>query len=944
MSDPSLRSSAVRRPPADGRAGRRLRATAGAALRLALALVLIDPGGAGTGRAWAQATSGAGAGGADGLLLPPTLPNGLPVPTLPPAAQAEIMQRILDAAGPGGGGGIGGARALPGLPAPGGSGATAAPGRAAPAPFPAPAQPGPEEPPLSHTERFFAERLDLPAPLRQFGYDAFGTDGAPPIPTGLLPDDYVVGRDDEVVLALRGRARQTLALRVTRDGTLLVPDLPPIPAAGRRLSDLRADVEARVARDLPGTEAYLSIGQVRQIAVFVGGEVQRPGMHALTALSSVLDALAAAGGVRRTGSLRALRVEGPGGATRVVDLYAVLTGAVAGTAAPDLSLREGERILVPPLGGVVALAGEVTRPGIYELPAGAASAPLGQMLGLAGEPLRPAGNRFLLLGTDAAGRRSYSEIGPRDAVRRGDAVLVQPGTDVVANQLRLSGHVAAPLTRAVARRGGTGLRALLSDPRLVKPDPYARLGVVLRTDPATRARRFIPFDLARVLSGTGPDLPLAEGDEVVVIGAADIAFLATPPVQRALRGEAPAGGDGAEACPALTQLAVAARAAPARFAHARGAGFPDIGAPACPPLFQDHPTLLPFLLDTAVLLTGEVRQPGLYPVLDNTGLDLLLAAAGGATDGADLSAVELAREPPPERAGAIPLTRLLLDLRSGNFAAVRLSPRDVVRIPRGFGDREVGPVTLVGEVVRPGVYDIRRGERLSELLARAGGLSPQAYPYGAVFTRESVRTRQQEGFDRTARELEQSLIQMAAGQAVAGSRSNPADLGGAISAGRQLAAALREARAAGRMVVEANPVVLAARPELDVLLEPGDLIAIPKRPNEVTVVGAVLNPGSLQFRSGWRAADYLRAAGGPQRFADTSRAFVVLPNGQSAPAGLSSWQQGGPPVPPGSVVVVPQDPSPYETWGFIRDLTQVLSQVTISAAALAVIAREGAQR
>jgi protein involved in polysaccharide export with SLBB domain len=245
-----------------------------------------------------------------------------------------------------------------------------------------------------------------------------------------------------------------------------------------------------------------------------------------------------------------------------------------------------------------------------------------------------------------------------------------------------------------------------------------------------------------------------------------------------------------------------------------------------------------------------------------------------------------------------------------------------------------------GGVQYRGTYDIRRGERLSELLARAGGLTAQAYPYGAVFTRESVRQRQQEGFQRTARELETSLIQVAAGQAVAGSRAGGTDLGGAINAGQALANTLREARAAGRMVVEANPVVLAARPELDVLLEPGDLIVIPKRPNEVTVVGAVLNPGSLQFATGWRAAQYVRAAGGEQRFADASRAFVVLPNGQSVPAGLGSWQAGGPPIPPGSLVVVPQDPSPYETWGFIRDLTSVLGQLSISSAALAVIARQ----
>jgi protein involved in polysaccharide export with SLBB domain len=386
-------------------------------------------------------------------------------------------------------------------------------------------------------------------------------------------------------------------------------------------------------------------------------------------------------------------------------------------------------------------------------------------------------------------------------------------------------------------------------------------------------------------------------------------------------------------------LAIAARSAPARFAHARGAGFPDIGAPGCPAIFQDHPALLGFLLDRAVLLTGEVKQPGLYPVQDDTGLDLLLAVAGGLTDGADLSAVEVAREP-AERGEAIPLNRTPLDLRNRDFRAVRLAPRDVVRIPRGFTDREVGPVTLAGEVLRPGVYDIRRGERLSELLQRAGGLTPQAYAYGAIFTRESVRLRQQDGFARAARDIETSLLSVAAGQANAGGPGQRPDLGGLVAAGRELASTLRQAQAAGRMVVEANPVLLAARPELDVLLEPGDLIVIPKRPTEVTVVGSVLNPGSLQFHPGWQAADYVRAAGGAQRFADASRAFVVLPNGQAAPAGLSGWQAGGSPVPPGSLVVVPQDPSPFETRGLIRDLTAILGQVTISTAALAVISRE----
>jgi protein involved in polysaccharide export with SLBB domain len=898
------------------------------------------------------------------LLLPATLPGGgTTTSAVPDALQQEILQRLLGAAG--------------GRPA-------ALPPRTVP-PTLTPSPPIENEP-LSPVEAFFAARdqppgpagVLPPAPLRQIGYDSLRSalPSGPPagLGFGVLPQDYLLGRDDELVLAFRGRVRNTVSLRVGRDGTLLVPDLPPIPAAGRTLRELRADLEARAAQDLGGSEVFVSVGQIRQIAIFVGGEVARPGLQALTAHASVLDALVAAGGVRRTGSLRAIRVEGAG-PSRTIDLYPVIIGA--GGPPPDLTLREGERILVPPLGGAVALGGEITRPGIYELPSATAAQPLESMLLLAGQTLRPAGNRYLLSTTDAGGRRSLQEISARDLVRRGDAIRVQPGTDAAANMIRVAGHVAptgTPVLRAAGAGRGRSLRSLLADPLLVRPDPYPALGVVWRTDRRSRARHFLAFDLARVMRGEA-DLPLLEGDEVIVIGLADVFWLSSPQVAQAVRGEVPTlrtpsavpgeaprstpvglvatiatglAGDppqGADPAPglaqpdclALQQVAIAAQSSRLRFAHARGGGFPDIGRTACPPLFHDYPALLPFLLDQTVMLAGEVRLPGLYPVVAGTSLDRLAAIAGGATESADLGAIELGRET-EQPTGPLPLIRAVVDLRQpGNLAATHVRPRDAVRVPRKEAEREAGPITLVGEFIRPGVYDIRRGERLSEVIARAGGLTPQAFPYGAVFSRETVRQRQQEGFLRTARELEQGLMQVAIGQAVVSSRSGGGELAAAIQAGRTLADSLRQARAAGRMVVEANPVMLASRPELDVLLEPGDLLAMPKRPGEVTVVGAVLNPGSLQFASGWRAADYVRAAGGRQRFADGGRAFVILPNGQSVPAGQAMFQDGGPPVPPGSVVVVPQDPSPFETRAFLRDVTQIASQLAISAAALAVV-------
>lgn len=836
--------------------------------------------------------------------LPPSLPGGANLPNLPPGAQREILARVLEAA-----------IAQPAMPA--------APALQAAPPAPRPA------PNLSSIEAFFAERLEQ-AELRQFGYDTFRSGAAPPPSFGALPGSYILGPGDEVVVALRGRARQTLALRIGRDGMLLLPELPPIPAAGRSLAELRADMEARAARELGGSEVFISIGAIRQISVFVGGEVMRPGFQTLTALASVLDALAAAEGVRRSGSLRAIRIEGPAG-SRQVDLYPLLADA-PGTA--DLTLREGERILVPPLGGVVAIAGDVARPGIYELPARQAAMPLEDALTLAGGPLRPNGNQLLVQQSDAQGRRSFAELGINSSLKRGDALLVRPGADVAANTIRLSGHVAMPITRAANGRQGLSVRGLIADHRQLGPDPYTRFAVVLRPDQRSGQRNLVGFDLARALEGRGGP-SLRDGDEVIVFSRADIQWLSSSAPQRALRGEATAmqGGE----CMALTQLAQAAQASPARFAHARATGFPEMGEARCPRIFQEAPELAGFLLDHAALVTGEVRAPGLYPMMDNTPLADALAIAGGVTALGNAGAPDVARDVAnPALTGQV--TRV--SLGSG---AKLVSPRQALRVPRRENALDSGPVLLLGEFRNPGSYELRRGERLSDVIARAGGLTAEAFPYGAVFTRESVRQRQQEGFARTARDLESSLVQLASGQALPGSRGGTADVGGAMKAGRELAATLREARAAGRVVVEANPVILLARPDLDILLEPGDVLAMPKRPQDVTVVGAVLNPGSLPFRQGWRAAEYIQASGGAQRFADASRVFVVLPNGEAAPAGQGYFQGGGPPLAPGSLVMLPQDPAPFETWGYIRDITQIVGQLTISSAALAVIAREARQ-
>ncbi len=147
------------------------------------------------------------------------------------------------------------------------------------------------------------------------------------------------------------------------------------------------------------------------------------------------------------------------------------------------------------------------------------------------------------------------------------------------------------------------------------------------------------------------------------------------------------------------------------------------------------------------------------------------------------------------------------------------------------------------------------------------------------------------------------------------------------------------ASAIGRIVIEADPTVLQVRPEFDSVLEPGDRIFVPKRPNFVTVIGDVLNPGAMQFSSGQSADAYISQAGDYQRSADEDRVFVVLPNGSAQPLSLSSWNFTTVPIPPGSTIVVPKDPKPFDLLTFSRDITDLVSKIALTAASLAMISR-----
>lgn len=828
----------------------------------------------------------------------------------------------------------------------------------------------------SPIERDYQLRLDEPD-LRQFGYDFFQS--APPPTgsrTGAIGDNYVLGVGDELQVNFRGSTNQSQTVRVDRDGRVLVDGLAPVVAAGRTLAVVRREIEAETKRSLLATDVFVNMGEVRAVSVFVGGEVVRPGQFVLTSMSGVANAIGEAGGVRRSGSLRRVRVVRASGETSTVDLY----GLLGIGRPPAIQLRDGDRVIVPVIGPTVAVTGAVPRPGIYEL---GGRATVAEVVAYAGGAIRSRGAGVVVSRIDADGSENFERAVVADAaVLAGDAIQIVGGSAGGAiGRVRLSGAVANPGSRSVL--AAPTVADLVGPAAQLPSDTYQLAAVLARRDAATGARVYQLVNLAQELRGQGSTALQGE-DQLFVLARRDIRFLNSAAVRRIILGQPNMWPE----CRALENLDALVKDTESRRFNAvtrgsfvvitdKGADLSSVGGalgqdsgeaadlaangqllgedgmtgpdqtvrrPAadelqspdaasrrnplesrCNQLFEQETGLLPILLEHSISVGGAVRNPGAYPVAAGvTARDIALIAGGIVAGASDLSLdITRASDSVSERVDAA--------ATADELSATRLNVGDDIRFNAQQPSFEASGVLLAGEVRRPGLYTIRRGETLAGLLERAGGLTGHAYPYGTVFTRHSVREAQQKGFERTARELNNSLLAVAA-------RSNNGNTQGLVGAA-SLVKTISEAEASGRMVVESDPRVLALRPDLDTALEAGDSIYVPKRPNFVIALGDVNNPGALQFVAGKTAREYLRDAGGTLSTADSKRAFLVLPNGTAQPIRDARWAGSERMVPPpGSTLIVPKNIDPLYKLSVIRDVTTIFAQVASSVATVAVLA------
>jgi protein involved in polysaccharide export with SLBB domain len=341
-----------------------------------------------------------------------------------------------------------------------------------------------------------------------------------------------------------------------------------------------------------------------------------------------------------------------------------------------------------------------------------------------------------------------------------------------------------------------------------------------------------------------------------------------------------------------------------------------------------------------VRVSGRVRVPGEYPLEQGMTVSDLIRAGGGLSEEAYGGEADLARYEVRDGQSRktdvvkIDLGRALAGEMSADLA---LAPFDflVVKEISQWSTQET--VRLEGQVRFPGEYPIERGETLRSVIARAGGLTPLAFPQGSVFTRESLKERERRQVEILVDRLKQDLgtLALQATQTSGGSAQQASET---LAIGQSLLTDLRNAEPVGRLVIDLDRIMADESGSVaDVILKDGDILRVPQTAQEVTVIGEVQSATSHLYNPALGRDDYIGLSGGTTQKADDKRIYVVRANGSVETGSGSRWFRSAGSIQPGDTIVVPLDAERMRPLPLWTAVTTIVFNLAVAVAAIAGI-------
>ena len=348
---------------------------------------------------------------------------------------------------------------------------------------------------------------------RVFGRDVFrqANPSFQPNTNMPIPDSYVLGPGDEVVIDIYGASQNTLIHTISPEGTITVSGYGPIALSGLSVSGAQAKLRSTLGSRYKTSDLRVTVGSTRTIQVNIMGEVRAPGTYHLSAFANVFYALYRAGGTSELGTLRNIKVFRNGRLVTVVDLYEmILNGRLAG----NIQLRDNDVIQVEPYQALVGITGNVKRPMFYEMRRKESVATL---IKYAGGFTGDAHKKSVRLVRQAGERYSVYNVGefdmPSFQLEDGDAITVDGMINRYENMVEIKGAVFRPGQFQLGNV--TTVRSLVEAAEGVTEDAFTGHAVLHRLK-ADRTLETVPIDLKGILNGTVADIPLKNEDVLFI--------------------------------------------------------------------------------------------------------------------------------------------------------------------------------------------------------------------------------------------------------------------------------------------------------------------------------------------------------------------------------------------------------------------------------------------
>ena len=684
--------------------------------------------------------------------------------------------------------------------------------------------------------------------------------------TAVIPigPDYVIGPGDTLIINIWGSVQESFPVEVDREGRIMLPKAGPVYLWGMKFQEAENRIREKLNEFYTNFNVDVSMGKIRDIQIYAMGEVKKPGSYAINSQSTIFQALYAAGGPAKLGSLRKIKIIHADRKVELVDLYPFL---LQGDNIEYSRIQSGDTIFVPPIGDVVAIAGNVKRPAIYEakseillsdlLDFAGGIAPTGNLQRLQVERIKDNERRVVVdvdLKASSKGEVLYKDI----SMRNGDLVMVAPIVRLRHNFVSILGNVENPgdygLTQDMA------VRDLIERAKGFMPGTYLYRAEIARVT-KDRSREIMPINLDKMMLGASDEnIALKEWDILLVYSEA------------------------------------------------------EASAPSY------------------VEIDGSVNKPGKYELTPDMKISDLIFRSGGVKPQDFIRGAELFHIIPGEQPIVIGIG--IKRISGANIAIdkdILLQPGDMLFVKSEPKLTEKRLATIKGEVRFPGAYPIMEGERLSDLIERAGGYTKDAFLEGPIFNRKSIKEIQekvrQKFIERENKAMleEQQAILLRGGGSI--TVSEP------LKSRKEMLDFISSAEIEGRMVIKLMSIHQLKNTKYDVLLEDGDSLTIPQAPSAVLVIGSVNNSAAVPFEEGKGIDYYIQRTGGITKHADKTGIYVIRANGEAINKFMMAKY-----VERGDTIVVPQE---FKYWippgQLLKDTVEMLSRIAVGVGIIAAL-------